>query len=70
MPEVAGDAALLINPENTDDIRDAMARLDADAALRCRLAERGLICARQFSLEATASKFLDVWATIGRNGRK
>ena len=41
MPEVAGDAALLVDPMDTDAIHDGMVRLMADAQLREDLRRRG-----------------------------
>ena len=40
-PEVAGDAALLVDPEDADEIAEAMIRLHTDATLRAQLAARG-----------------------------
>src|SRR5919204_6833381 len=49
MPEVAGGAAELVDPEDTDALAAAMARLSRDAARREELRRRGLARARQFS---------------------
>ena len=54
LPEVAGDAALLVDPYSTEAIADALARLAGDAALRAKLRAAGLARAKQFSWEATA----------------
>jgi len=54
LPEVVGDAALLVNPYDIDAIADALARLLEDAELRQRLREAGLARARLFSWERTA----------------
>jgi glycosyltransferase involved in cell wall biosynthesis len=56
MPEVAGDAALLVDPLN---IGDALAHLAADDSLRADLALRGLERAKQFTWEAAVEK---TWA--------
>jgi glycosyltransferase involved in cell wall biosynthesis len=42
MPEQVGDAALLVDPRNADDIADKIERIWTDAALRALLAKRGL----------------------------
>lgn len=47
--EVAGQAALLVDPRSADEIASAMARLAADAELRARLRARGLERAAAFS---------------------
>jgi glycosyltransferase involved in cell wall biosynthesis len=54
LPEVAGDAALLFDPESVDAIAGALAHLIEDGALRARLIERGYQQARKFSWERTA----------------
>jgi glycosyltransferase involved in cell wall biosynthesis len=59
LPEVAGDAALLVDPESIDEIADALARLAGDSALSSDLARRGRERALQFSWEATVGK---TWA--------
>jgi glycosyltransferase involved in cell wall biosynthesis len=54
LPEVAGDAALLFDPEDTGAIRTALERLLADAALRRRLALAGRERATEFDWQRTA----------------
>jgi glycosyltransferase involved in cell wall biosynthesis len=53
MPEVVGDAALLVDPARTDDITEAMSRLFHDDALVADLRARGLSRAKLFSWETT-----------------
>ncbi|MCS7222001.1 MAG: glycosyltransferase family 1 protein [Anaerolineae bacterium] len=54
LPEVVGDAALLVDPYDVEAIAEALARLLEDAELRQRLREAGLARARLFSWERTA----------------
>ena len=54
MPEVAGDAALLFDPESAEAIADAMRQLLEDEAVREALKSRGIARARQFSWRRTA----------------
>ena len=63
MPEVAGDAALLVDPFSVEDISKGMQRLSVDAQLRQELSQRGLIRSRDFSWDFTAR---DLWNSIGR----
>jgi glycosyltransferase involved in cell wall biosynthesis len=49
LPEVAGGAALLVNPHETDSIADGIRRAVTDEALRVELVAKGLARARQFS---------------------
>ncbi|WP_205369840.1 glycosyltransferase family 1 protein [Thermoleptolyngbya sp. PKUAC-SCTB121] len=55
MPEVAGDAALLVNPEDTGAIAHAMQRLVTEPDVRSHLRTAGLARARQFSWEKTGA---------------
>jgi glycosyltransferase involved in cell wall biosynthesis len=56
MPEIAGDAALLVDPLN---IGDALLRLAGDESLRAELSRRGLARIKQFSWDAAVEK---TWA--------
>jgi len=55
LPEVAGDAALLIDPFDVGALAQAMARLFDDADLRRTLIERGYAQAQKFSWTACAA---------------
>ena len=54
LPEVAGDAAVLIDPENTNELADTIANLAADDSLRNSLRAAGLARSQQFSWETSA----------------
>jgi glycosyltransferase involved in cell wall biosynthesis len=58
LPEVAGDAALFVDPTNIEAITHGMQRLIADLSLRRRLAGLGLANVRRFSWEACAQSAL------------
>ena len=64
LPEVVGDAAVLVDPHDVDAIAREMARLWQDEALRRELAARGLERARTFSWERTASQTLSVYTGL------
>ncbi len=51
LPEVSGDAALLVDPANTEDIANGLRRLIANESLRQSLRGKGLQRATQFSWE-------------------
>lgn len=55
MPEVVGDAALLVNPENTTAIAHAMQKLWSDQNLREKLVEAGKAQRQQYSWEKAAT---------------
>lgn len=61
IPEVAADAALLVDPTSVDQLRDAMARLADDEALRARLVALGAARAGRFSWDATVASTIDVY---------
>jgi glycosyltransferase involved in cell wall biosynthesis len=60
LPEIAGDAALLVDPTDIDAIADAMLRLSRDEALRQRLIEAGYQNVKRFSWEKAARETLAV----------
>lgn len=61
MPEVAGDAALYIDPYNIDEISQAMIKIVDDKNLRKSLIEKGRIQRQKFSWDKTADK---LWNAI------
>jgi glycosyltransferase involved in cell wall biosynthesis len=63
LPEVVGEAALLVDPEDRAGLADAMARIVTDDRLREDLRERGLKQAQRFSWEQTARLTLGVYET-------
>jgi len=66
LPEVAGDAALRVDPADTDAITAALRRVVADADLAAELARRGVAQAARFSWQRAAAETLAVyWQLIG-----
>ena len=61
LPEVAGQAALLIDVKNRDAIADALLRLLSDRALRTKLEEAGLEQSRAFTWERAARQLTGVY---------
>jgi glycosyltransferase involved in cell wall biosynthesis len=64
MPEVAGEAALLIDPRNPQAIAEGIAQVLADEQLRQTLTQRGLARARCFTWESAAHKTLGLYAAL------
>ena len=64
MPEVAGDAAMLVDPRDADGLASAIAQVLRDEALRERLRAAGLARAGQFSWETAARRTLDAYASL------
>jgi glycosyltransferase involved in cell wall biosynthesis len=61
MPEVVGDAALLVEPEHPEEISEAMARLYTDEGLRSRLVAKGLKRSQEFTWPEAARKLLNLF---------
>lgn len=66
LPEVAGDAALLINPAQPSSLVDAMARLVREPDLRTGLSQRGLARSATFTWEQTARNTLACYESFLR----
>jgi glycosyltransferase involved in cell wall biosynthesis len=66
MPEVAGNAALLVNPNSVDEIASAMRRLGTDALLRDTLIAKGRERAMQFDWDSSARTFWDLVAHVAQ----
>ncbi|MFH1155349.1 MAG: glycosyltransferase family 1 protein [Pseudomonadota bacterium] len=64
LPEVTGDAALLIDPQRPDELADAIDRVAADPSLRLSMAQKGQVQAGLFSWRETARKTLNVFETL------
>ena len=60
LPEVTGDAAILINPYNTGEITEAMQVIATDLELRSRLSSQGITHSQQFSWEKTGKATVEV----------
>jgi glycosyltransferase involved in cell wall biosynthesis len=56
LPEIVGDAGILVDPQDIEAIADGIRRLVEDASLIDDLRQRGLERARQFTWEKTAAK--------------
>lgn len=61
MPEVAGDAALLVDPYDVSAISDTLRRLLADETLRADLIARGFMQAQQFTWARAARQLKDIY---------
>jgi glycosyltransferase involved in cell wall biosynthesis len=64
LPEVAGDAAVLVDPDNAEAVGDALVTLLRDASLRESLREKGFARAKQFTWERAAKQTLDVYREV------
>ncbi len=70
LPEVVGDAAVIVNPENVFDIARGMKEVLLDCGLRTQLIERGLEQLRKFSWERTAAQVLETYEDISSHNKR
>lgn len=64
LPEVVGNAAIMVDPYDVEGLAEAMHRVLADADLREELREKGLARARQFTWERTARETVAVYREV------
>lgn len=64
MPEIVGDAALLVDPADVHSLSAGLCRLTADTALRTRLAAAGLDRAKQFTWEKSVRLIWGVYEEL------
>ena len=69
LPEVVGNAAVLVNPENVFEIMRALHRVLVDQPLRERMKERSYLQAAKFSWETSVRRILDVYHQVGNDQR-
>src|SRR5205807_9549928 len=65
LPEIAGDAALYVNPYGGDDIAQAIKTITADEGLRHELSRRGRLQAQQFSIARYRERIAALYERIG-----
>lgn len=64
LPEVAGDAALVVRPLDVSAVAQAMQRILGDPLLRADLVERGKKRAAEFTWEKTAAQTTELYCTL------
>ncbi len=64
LPEVAGDAALMVDPYDTPAIADAISRILIDDTLRQTLITRGQERVKQFTWEHSARQLVDLYRQV------
>lgn len=64
LPEIAGDAAILVDPCNTDEMARAIGEVLTDEDLRQKMRAKGLKRASLFSWEKTARETLSVYQDL------
>ncbi len=64
LPEVVGDAGILVDPHDIENLAFEMERLINDSALRKRCSEKGLVQADKFSWEDSARKVIEIYKSL------
>ncbi|HEX7737133.1 MAG TPA: glycosyltransferase family 1 protein [Ktedonobacteraceae bacterium] len=64
LPEVVGDAALMVDPHNIDELAKAITRLLGDEKLREDLRRKGFARAQLYTWPISAQKMLDVYQSL------
>lgn len=64
LPEVVKDGAILVNPYNLNDIKEAMVNLLSDRNLYEYLKEKGLTIAKTYSWRNTAFSYIDLFVKL------
>jgi glycosyltransferase involved in cell wall biosynthesis len=69
LPEVAGDAAILVDPYDPAAIADGMYRVLTDRPLQASLRQKGIARAREFSWEESVRRVHDIYKRVASGGR-
>jgi len=64
LPEVVGDAAVLVDPYSAASIANGIQQVLTDGELRAQLRDRGFARARAFSWEASVRRTIDVYREV------
>lgn len=64
MPEVGGDAALYVNPQDTDSIKEKIRKILEDKDLRGEMIRRGFEQVKNFSWEKAARETVEVYSKL------
>lgn len=67
LTEVAGDAAVFVNPFDSDSIRSGIVRLTENPDLSSELVKKGLENAKRFSPKLIASQYLEMYGKIAKS---
>jgi len=66
LPEITGDTAILVNPQNTSDISKAIYQILYNKQLSLELEQKGLKQAKKFSWKKTATKTIEAYEELAK----
>ena len=64
LPEVVGEAGIMVDPQNTNNLAQAMSKVLTDSKLRDNMIRKGLEQAKRFSWEKAAEQTLEVYHKV------
>lgn len=64
MPEVAGDAALIVDPYKVDEIKAGILKLIEDTNYRDKIIQKGIVNAKRFDVEKIANQYANLYKEI------
>jgi len=67
LPEVTGDAALLVNPYEVSEIKDGIKRILTDPELCANLRDKGIARVKEFSWEQSVARTMTVYREVAEN---
>ena len=67
LPEIAGDAAILVEPDDAESIAEALYQTLTDSGKRAYMRQRGLERAAQFTWKQTTQATLDLYHRVLSN---
>lgn len=67
IPEVAGDGAILVDPTDTEAIKNELIKIETDSEYRQRMIEKGLLRSKRFNWENTAKEVLSLYKELAQN---
>ena len=65
LPEVVGDAAVLVDPYSVDSIVEGIRRVLTDPQLAAEMRAKGVVRARRFSWEESVSRTHEIYTAVG-----
>jgi glycosyltransferase involved in cell wall biosynthesis len=67
IPEIVGDAAILVTPGNSEELSYSIYRVLSDDELKSKLSKTGIIRARKFSWEITAQNTIELFEQVTKH---
>jgi glycosyltransferase involved in cell wall biosynthesis len=67
MPEVAKNAALMVNPLDTEAIKNGILKLINDDNYRNQLIQNGFENVKRFDVKVVAQQYLELYEAVAKN---